>query len=143
MTGPGKQLFQPGNKLGGRTHGSRHRHLVLLEKMGQDNAVEIVRTVIEMARNQDTACLKMLMDRMWPIPKTKSFIEISHLKDIHTQTDINIAMTAILKEVGRAELTLEEGAEIQKLVEAKGASIQKCNAEELEIIRDKLELIHS
>lgn len=139
MAGDGTKYFKPGNKLGGRTHGSRHKHLVLLEKMGQDNAVEIVQTVIDLARNNDTACLKMLMDRMWPIPKTQSFIETQRLKDIKTQTDVDTAMTFILEDVGATELSIEEGLDLQKIVETKGASIQKCNQAELDAIRELME----
>lgn len=142
MAGPGTNYFKPGNKLGGRTKGSRNKHVVMFEKIGTEHSESIVLKTIEMALMGDTACIKMILDRIWPVPKTQTFVETPRLDKIHTQTDINTAMTSILEDVGNAELSIEEGEAIQKMVESKGASIQKCNAEELDIIREQLDVLH-
>ena len=143
MAGPGTKYFEPGNKLGGRTKGSRNKHVVMFEKIGTEHSASIVLKTIEMALLGDTACIKMLLDRIWPVPKTSSFIESPRLKGIKTQADIDKAMTSILEDVGSSELSIEEGIDIQKLVESKGASIQKCNAEELDLLREHLEVLNA
>ncbi len=142
MAGPGTNYFKPGNKLGGRTKGSRSKHIVMFEEIGKENGESVIRKMIELALMGDTACIKLILDRIWPVPKTQSFVETPRLKGVETQGDVNKVMTAILEDVGNAELSIEEGEAMQKMVESKGASIQKCNAEELEIIKEQLEMLH-
>ena len=135
--------FQKGNKLGtGRPVGLRNKSTMFIMKLGQDNADALLNKTVELAMMGDTACIKILMDRVYPQPKFQSFVKTDVIKGIHTQTDINKAMTRILDDVGEAELSIEEGIDIQKLVESKGASIQKCYQEELETIRETYELLH-
>lgn len=133
-------VFQPGNKLGrGRPLGSRNSTQMFLEKIGRENAESILKKVIELALSGDLSAAKLVLDRAMPVPKTQTFVKNDAIKNLHTQTDINTAMTAIVTQVGDSELSLEEAQEMVKLVESKSCSIQKCISEELDKMREQIE----
>jgi hypothetical protein len=56
--------FQPGNP--GRPIGSKNRTTQILEGLAEGEAEQILQTVLEKAKAGDDACLRMLMDRLWP-----------------------------------------------------------------------------
>ncbi|MES2252460.1 MAG: DUF5681 domain-containing protein [Pseudomonadota bacterium] len=131
--------FQPGNNFGkGRPAGSKNNAQLFLEKVGSEHGEVILTKVIEQALAGDLHAQKLILDRIYPIPKARNFITSANLKNIRTQAHINEAMTAILDQVGDSRLSLEEGHEAVKLIEAKAVSIQKCMNEELESIRARL-----
>lgn len=63
---------QSGNKKG-RPKGSKNKTTLVKEQIeaglvaeAEADALEIYRTTVELAKQGDTTCLKMLMDRYWP-----------------------------------------------------------------------------
>src|SRR5277367_1571343 len=63
--------FRPGrsgNPQGARL-GSRHRTSVLLDKMMQHEAKDIGKVAIERARGGDMTAIKILLDRLSPVPR--------------------------------------------------------------------------
>lgn len=132
--------FIKGNKAGvGRPAGSKSKAQIFLEQIGSENAEAILKKVIELALSGDLPAAKLILDRVMPVPKIQTFVKSDAIKNLHTQTDINTAMTAIVSQVGDSELSLEEALELIKLVETKGLSIQKCISDELDEIRGKIE----
>ena len=133
--------FQPGNKLGGRKAGSKNKALMLIEQIGIDNAQEITQKVIDMALSGDLSAAKMILDRIWPIPRQETYIETAFLEDVCTQADVNRVMTDILNEVGDGALSLEDATQVIHLIEKKSQSIHPCMQEELEAMRAQLEQV--
>ncbi|MES2607636.1 MAG: hypothetical protein V4544_02750 [Pseudomonadota bacterium] len=80
--------------------GSKNNAQVFLERIGSDNAEAILKKVIELALAGDLAASKLVLDRVMPALKAQTFVKSDAIKNLHTQTDINTAMTAIVSQVG-------------------------------------------
>lgn len=133
--------FCAGNKLGGKPLGTRNKTTLMLESLGADNAEEITRVVIEMARKGDLSAAKIILDRMWPVPKPSTYVTRKWLADVHTQSDINKVMTEVLNDISNGIISLEEGEQLTRVIEKKSQSIQSCMHEELEGVRVQLEKV--
>ena len=133
--------FCAGNKLGGKPLGARNKTTLMLESLGADNAEEITRVVIEEARKGDMTAAKMILDRMWPVPKPSTYVTRKWLADVHTQSDINRVMTEVLNDMGNGIISLEEGEQLTKVIEKKAQSIQSCMQEELEHMKEQLKQV--
>lgn len=71
------------------------------------------------------------MRGIYPAPKVRTVIQFDGIKNLHTQTDINNAMTDLFNDVGSEALSIEEGNQIAKMIEIKANSIQVYLHEEL------------
>ncbi len=65
-----RHSFQKGNTHGkGRPEGSRNKTTLAIDRIGEENAEEIITKLIELARSGDMAALKICSDRLWPIKR--------------------------------------------------------------------------
>ena len=108
MAGRGKpfQAGQSGNPAG-KAKGTRNGTTVALEKMFEDEARDITRKVIELAKDGDTVALRLCLDR-----------------PIDTPADLTKATNALLQGVAAGEITPSEAAELSKLVDAHVKAIE-------------------
>ena len=93
--------FRPGNR--GRPKGSRHRTTVLCEKLMQDDAKEIVRSVITAARGGDMMAAKIVLDRIAPVRKGRPIH--FELPEARTADDVAAALAAVVTAMANGELT--------------------------------------
>ena len=64
---------QSGNPRGMKT-GSRHRTTIFLENLLSGESEELTRKLVQLAKEGDTAALKICMDRLLPPIKTRGSI---------------------------------------------------------------------
>jgi hypothetical protein len=88
--------FEPGNP--GRPSGSRNRASLILDKLGNEAASDILQAVIQQAKGGDVAAAKVILDRLWPPPRGR--VLAFDLPAVAGLTDIKSAHIAILAAVG-------------------------------------------
>lgn len=111
----------PGNTAG-QPKGARNRATQALEKMFADEAQEITRKAIELAKDGDTVALRMCMDRLMPVRKDRPITFA--LPEIGTAANLTKATRALLQGVADGEITPSEAAELSKLVDAHTKAIE-------------------
>ena len=100
----------------GRAAGSRNRATLAIEALLEGEGEALTRKAIELAKAGDMQALRLCMDRLAP-PRKDSPVAFD-LPEIKTLNDAVPAMGALVKAVGRGELTPAEAAELTKMVQA-------------------------
>ncbi len=59
--------FKPGNA--GRPPGSKNKITQMVEQLVEGQAEQLVRKVLELAQAGDVSCLRMILDRLYPLRK--------------------------------------------------------------------------
>jgi hypothetical protein len=122
---PRGRPFKPGNP--GRPLGSKNRVTQTLEQLAEGQAEQIFQKVRELAQAGDVACLRMLLDRIWP-PRKAQPINVT-MPPINSSQDALDAITAIFKALGEGRLTPDEITALSSVV---GRSIQVIELQDLE-----------
>ncbi len=131
--------FEAGNKMSkGRPKGARNKGLLLLEKMQEQDLDTITSNLVELAKGGDFAAIALIVNRVYALPKAPSVVNLDLMNGIRTQTDINDSMTDLLSAVGAGDLDIDDAQELVKLIAAKAGSIQICQSENIEMIKEKL-----
>jgi hypothetical protein len=115
------QAGQSGNPAG-KAKGTRNGTTVALENMFEDEARDITRKVIELAKDGDTVALRLCLDRLMPVRKDRPILFT--LPPIDTAEDLTKATNALLQGVAAGEITPSEAAELSKLVDAHMKAIE-------------------
>jgi hypothetical protein len=108
--------FRPGrsgNPQGARL-GSRHRTSVLLDKMMQHDAKDIGKVAIERAKGGDMTAIKILLDRLSPVPRGR-FLRFQAPK-IENPADLAAFTASVLQALANGELTAAEASDITSVV---------------------------
>lgn len=93
----GKGKFAKGHKSPGRPRGSKNKISLMLEKLFEDEAEDLVRKVIEMALKGDMTALKLCVERLVPVKKDRAIpYNIGNLMDMHSSADIMLKATNAL-----------------------------------------------
>ncbi|WP_235031469.1 DUF5681 domain-containing protein [Geminicoccus flavidas] len=117
MQGRGRfQKGRSGNPAGKR-RGSRNRATVLLDKIATEQAEAILRAAIDAALSGDSRAQKALLDRIWPIKRSRP-IEID-LPSIRTAADATNGIETVIAYVADGRLTVDEGAALAALLETR------------------------
>jgi len=114
--GTGRQ-FEKGKSgnLNGRPKGTRNKTLFLLEQIIEKDAVDILNTVITMAKGGDLQAAKILIDRILP-PKKDRPISLKLPKIVNSK-DAMEATSIIIKAMSEGEITPLEGESFIKVIE--------------------------
>ena len=128
---------QSGNP-NGRAAGSRNRATLAIEALLEGEGEALTRKAIELAKAGDMQALRLCMDRLAP-PRKDSPVAFD-LPEIKTLNDAVPAMGALVKAVGRGELTPAEAAELTKMVQAFAKIIETVELEDR--VRKLEEAIH-
>ena len=99
----------------GRKIGSRPRALALLDEIGQGAAADVVRSVVERAKNGDAQMASLLLARCWP-PRRGRPIRFE-MPRLITPGDVVAAIAAITEQVSSGQLSPEEGEAICGMIE--------------------------
>ena len=124
-TGSSKDTrFKPGKSGNphGRRAGSRSKVLVALDTLGEDGAEEILKKMVEKAKEGDAVAARTILERVWPARKGArlSF----DLPEVITAEDLPGAVGAITRQVADGEISPDEGATIVALLEAHRKAIE-------------------
>ena len=119
--------FKPGNTFGkGRPAGSRNNATLAFEAIGDAQAKALFEKAIELALAGDLQALKLVLDRIYPVPKARTVIHVDGIHELRTQAEINEAMTTVLHAVSRGDLSLEEGERIVNMIDSKSRLLVEC-----------------
>jgi len=118
---------QSGNP-GGRPKGSRNATTLALETLLDGQASALTQKAINLALAGDMAALRLCLDRILP-PRKDSPVAFD-LPEMKTLNDAVPAMGALVKAVGRGDLTPTEAGELTKMVQAFAKIIETAELEE-------------
>jgi hypothetical protein len=122
---PRGRPFKPGNP--GRPLGSKNRVTQTLEQLAEGQAEQLFEKVRELAQAGDVACLRMMLDRIWP-PRKAQPVNVP-LPPINNSQDALAAIAAICTALGEGRLTPDEITALSSVV---GRSIQVIELQDLE-----------
>jgi hypothetical protein len=122
---PRGRPFKPGNP--GRPLGSKNRVTQTLEQLAEGQAKQLFEKVRELAQAGDIACLRMMLDRIWP-PRKAQPVNVT-LPPINSSQDALDAIAAICTALREGGLTPDEITALSSVV---GRSIQVIELQDLE-----------
>lgn len=118
---PRGRPFQHGNS--GRPAGSKNRTTQLLEQLAEGEAEQIIQKVLEKAKAGDDACLRMLMDRLWP-PRKGQPVKLN-TTPLKTSADILNAILTLWTAIADGHLTPDEASALSLVAERSMAAISE------------------
>jgi hypothetical protein len=110
---PRGRPFQPGNP--GRPAGSKNRTTQLVEWLAEGEAEQIIQKVLEKAKAGDDACLRMLMDRLWP-PRRGQPVKLD-TPPLKTSTDVSNVIITLWDAIAEGRLTPDEASALSSVAE--------------------------
>jgi len=119
--------FAPGNRLGGKTQGSRHHVTRAVEALLEGQHEALTRKAIEKALSGDSVALRLCLDRLAP-PRKDAPIAMK-LPKVESLDDAVQASSAVLIAVAAGEVTPDEGARIMALLTAHRAIMETAELE--------------
>jgi hypothetical protein len=116
--------FRPGQSGNpkGRPAGSRSKMALALDALADGAANDIVRAMIDKAKEGDAVAARTILDRVWPARKSAR-IQFD-LPSISRLNEIPAAIEAINRQVADGDLSPEEGAAIVGLLEAQRRTLE-------------------
>lgn len=119
--------FAPGNQLGGKPKGARHRTTLAVEALLEGDADKLTRKAIEKALEGDVPALRLCLERIAPARKDAPVT--FELPPIKSAGDAVEASSALLEAVASGEVTPGEGAAVMSLLSAHKAIVETCELE--------------
>ncbi len=121
--------FQPGRSgnPAGKAPGTRNRALVILDKLGEDSAADVVRAVIEAAKGGDVAAARAVLDRVWPIRRGKPIT--LDLPPVTGAADLPNALAAVTAAMAAGEISPEEASAVAVVLEGTRKAIETSDLE--------------
>jgi hypothetical protein len=108
--------FKPGVKPGpGRPKGKKSASTVLLRAILEDEGEEIIRKVIDNAKDGDSVCMKLCVERLIPVARERE-VRLE-LPKIETAEDVTKAIASVLTALAEGQITPNEGQSIAALLE--------------------------
>jgi hypothetical protein len=104
----------PPNAGNGRPRGARNRKHRELEQYARSRSLTLLTKIVDAAEKGDMAAAKIVMDRIWPKPRTAP-IECE-LPSTETPADVRTAMLDVLQRVSRGELQADDGAALVRMM---------------------------
>src|SRR5262245_48488351 len=112
---------QSGNPRG-RPAGSRSKALLALDALGESEANNIVRAMIEKAKEGDATAARPILDRVWPARKGARLQ--FDLPEIGRAEELPGAIAAINRQVADGDISPDEAVLIVGLLEAQRKAIE-------------------
>ncbi len=121
--GPGRQ-FEPGQSgnPAGRPRGARNRATVLAEKLMQDDIEDVVRAVVDAAKERDMTAAKLVLERVAPRPKGRAVAFV--LPEIRAPGDLVAAFDSLIAAMATGEITPDEAVVIASVLELKRKALE-------------------
>src|SRR5690242_7644366 len=121
--------FRPGQSGNpqGKPRGVRNRATLLLDRMAETDAADVLGTVISRAKKGDMAAAGMIMARVWPSRKGRPVI--FDMPPLVNAADLATALGRITQAVGTGILTPEEGQAVGAVLEMHRKAIELAELE--------------
>lgn len=119
--------FAPGNALGGKTKGARHRATKAVEELLDGQVELLTQKAVDAALSGDMTAMRLCLERICP-PRKSHPIEIE-LPKVETAGDVAAAHAVVIGAMARGEVTPDEASTIASVLEAKRRSIETCDIE--------------
>ena len=109
--------FEPGRSgnPAGRPRGSRHAALVALDKIGAENAREVMQAVVDAARGGDMRAADILLSRLWPQRKGRPVA--LDLPVLNTAADVVAALAVTTAAMAEGTISPEEAGAVAAVIE--------------------------
>jgi hypothetical protein len=105
--------FKPGNP--GRPPGSKNKVTQIVEQLVEGQAEHLVQKVLELAQAGDVPCLRMVVDRLWPVRKGRPVNVV--MPPINTSQDIFPAIASIWTAIREGRLTPDEASALSIVID--------------------------
>lgn len=131
-----KGQFPPGKSgnPAGKPQGARNKTTLMCEKLMEGDAEDVVKAVIEKAKDGDVQAAKLILERLVP-PRKGRPVRID-LPDVLAAMDIVEAHSAILMAASSGDITLEEASLFSGLIDGHRKAIETEElAKEVEAIK--------
>jgi hypothetical protein len=121
---PKDTRFKPGQSgnPNGRPAGSRSKVLLALDALGEGEATDIVRAMVEKAKSGDAVAARTILDRVWPFRKGARLQ--FDLPEVTKADDLPGAIATVNRQVADGEISPDEGTLIVGLLEAQRKAIE-------------------
>lgn len=121
--GPGRP-FPKGRSANpaGRPKGSKNAALVALDALGTDAAQDLLKSVIEKAKEGDMQAARIILDRVWPASKGRHVTFT--MPKVSSAEDVARAVGGILEAVAGGLLTIEEGQGLAAILESQRKALE-------------------
>src|SRR3954469_8249755 len=104
--------FKLGNP--GRPPGSKNKVSQLIEQLAEGEAEQLIKKVLELANKGDVSCLRMALDRLWPVRKGQPVN--FDMPAVKSADDMPAAMRSIWAAVAVGQLTPDEAVSFSQLL---------------------------
>jgi hypothetical protein len=116
--------FEPRNP--GRPLGSKNKTTQMVEQLAEGQAEQLVQKALELAHAGDVSCLRMMLDRLWPLRKGQPVNMV--MPPINDAQDVLLAIASIWTAIREGRLTPDEASALSLVAER---SMQVINQQEL------------
>jgi hypothetical protein len=121
--------FPKGNRLGGRTPGSRNRTTLAAQSLLDDEGLKLTRKAVELALGGDTTALRLCLERLLP-PTRERRITLDTMPEIMSHAaDIPAATGSLIRAVTAGVVTPSEAHVIGEVLEIHRKAIETANLE--------------
>jgi hypothetical protein len=107
--------FAPGNELGGKTKGSRHRSTLAIEALLDGQAEALTQKAINAALEGDGMALRLCLERICPPRKDRPVL--FDLPGMDSSKDAAGAMAGIIEAVANGDMTPDEARSVTSIIE--------------------------
>jgi hypothetical protein len=107
--------FAPGNALGGRTKGSRHRTTLAIEQLLDGQAEALTQKAISAALEGDGSALRLCLERLCP-PRKDRPVPFA-MPEMNSAKDAASAMAGIVMAVADGDMTPDEAGSVASIIE--------------------------
>ena len=129
-----KELIKKANEqarnLGGRPEGSRNRRNRYVDAMGNELIEKGLVYYKQRIRDGHEATITEMVNRVFPIPKPETYVELEGLKKLKTLEEIDHAMEKIILDTAASNLSIEAAKAMSELLEKKVAMFRITTLEE-------------
>jgi hypothetical protein len=112
--------FKPGNP--GRPPGSKNKITQMVEQLAEGQAEQLIQKVLELAQAGDVACLRMILDRLWPLRKGQPVNVV--MPPINTPQDVVSAIASIWTGIRDGRLTPDKASALSIVVDRSVQAIE-------------------
>ena len=134
---PRGRPFKPGNP--GRPAGSKNKTTQMLEQLAEGQAEQLFQKVVDLALAGDVSCLRMMLDRLWPLRKGQPVNVV--MPPINTSQDVLHAIASIWTAIREGNLTPDEASALSIVIDRSIPAIELHDITKriaaLEEVRDK------
>lgn len=100
----------------GKPKGCRHRATQVAAALAAGDLDGIVRTAVRRARAGDPAFARILLDRLWPVPRDRPLPDVE-LPQPASLADLPTALIEVLRLAGAGEIDLGEAGRVADLLD--------------------------